>query len=315
MKTLWWQRRQQSCSSRRPWLDQLYPAAVPIDWPLSTGSFHRPVVSGDSFAHPCPAPVVKWLARARAGCLAPRSRLFKHHMGPSPACPCCDSPAEDEAHMLHGCPGTGSADWLQGLMDVWASTAHSLSVSVPPPPTPWLEQFRIPLLVALIPVSLSTLVPLPPMLCRRFLARLHSGLAAQLAEWMRRRADIIATMSAAPTLESADPPPSMLRPCPLPLERQLLPIDLRRLEVQRRSQAPSSTSSTAAAVGLAGPQAPPSGEPAVAGYALAWSACCGKRPLPAHRHWLLRLLICCAYLRPSPVNSLRTPQGPSWPPG
>ena len=259
LQMLWWERRQQSCSSRRPWMNQLYPTAVPLDWPLSTIAFHRPVVSGGSFVHPCPVPVVKWLARARSGCLASRLRLFNHHLGPTATCPCCDSNEEDEAHMVSGCPGTGSADWMRALLEVWASSAHSLSISVPPPPTAWLEQFRFPLLVALIPTALIALVPLPLATCRRFLARVHLGLAAQLAEWMRRRADIIATTMVIPALEPADPPPSMLRPCPLPLERQLLPTDLRRLEVQRRSlPAPPSS---ALIVVTAEPHAPPSGEP------------------------------------------------------
>ena len=80
---LWWERRQVSRSRRRPWLDKLYPPPpdVSLDWPLSTGCFSRPQVTGRAFVHSSPNPVVKWLARARAGCLASRLRLFSHGMG------------------------------------------------------------------------------------------------------------------------------------------------------------------------------------------------------------------------------------------
>lgn len=256
LQNLWWGRRQQSRSTRRPWLDQLYPPDVPLDWSLSTAAFRRPTVSGDTFIHPSPPHVVKWLARARAGCLASRFRLFKHHLGPSPTCPCCGADSETEEHMVCGCPVTGSADWLLGLLDVWASTARSLSMSVPPPPSSWLQQFRLPLLMALIPSSLSSFIPLAPALCRRFLARLHLSLAAQLAEWMRRREAVIASTSAQPASGSSDAPISLLRPCPLPPERQLLPADLRRLERQRHSISTAQSSTVSASPGCISQVAP-----------------------------------------------------------
>ena len=107
---LWWDRRQTSRSVRRTWLDALYPAGMEIMWPVSTGTFRRPLVAGRQFVHPTQAPVVKWLARVRAGCLASRLRLFSHRMEASPACVCCGASEEDEAHVVSGCPATGTVD-------------------------------------------------------------------------------------------------------------------------------------------------------------------------------------------------------------
>jgi hypothetical protein len=120
---LWWDRRQTSRSVRRPWLDALYPAGMEIMWPVSTGTFRRPLVAGRQFVHPTQAPVVKWLARMRAGCLASRLRLFSHRMEASPACVCCGASEEDEAHVVSGCPATGTVDWLIALQEVWGASA------------------------------------------------------------------------------------------------------------------------------------------------------------------------------------------------
>jgi hypothetical protein len=166
--------------------------------------------------------------------------------------------------MVSGCPGTGSLDWQQGFREVWHAAAHAAAVVVPLPPDVWLTQHHLPLLAALIPLSLLQLVPLPSAVQHRFLRRLHLGLAAHLAERLRRRQAIIATASAAsaPLPDSTEEAPSLLRPCPLPVERQLMPADLRRLEVQRRDAlgTASSPSSGSAALPVVS-AAPPSGEP------------------------------------------------------
>ena len=101
-----------------------------------------------------------------------------------------------------------------------------------------------------------------------FLRKLHVGLAVQLAERLRRREAIIASAtSVSPTAPAAP----ILRPFPLPLERQLLPSDLRRLELQRRSALADCQRSPLPSLDSSGPQntstvntvsrAPPSGEP------------------------------------------------------
>ena len=74
-------------------------------------------------------------------------------------------------------------------------------------------------------------------------------LATQLAERLRRREALIAAASVTPSQSAAAIIP---RPCPLPVERQLLPSDLRQLEVTRRSTQPSSAPAPVAVVPAAG---------------------------------------------------------------
>ena len=89
-----------------------------------------------------PVPVVKWLARVRYGCLNSRIRLCSHHLQTSPACPSCGAEEDDEEHVVAGCSATGSAGWLSGLLDVWATAARSAEATVPLPPISLLEQFH-----------------------------------------------------------------------------------------------------------------------------------------------------------------------------
>ena len=251
---VWWARRHSGRRRPRPFLDLLYPAGVPFLWMPSTALFRRPVVVKRQFVHPVPVPVVKWLARVRSGCLNSRLRLFSHHLETSPACPCCGAEEEDEEHVVAGCPATGSADWLRGLLEVWDSAARSAEVTVPLPPISLLEQFHLPLLAALLPVPLVDSISLPAGQLAPFLRRLHVGLAQQTAEWLRRRGATIAT-----AILPSPPPaaPSLSAPfCHLPLERQLLPADLRRLEVERRSAPPPAPSPAASASAV-----PPRGAP------------------------------------------------------
>ena len=208
LAALWWDRRQLSRSKRRPWLDALYPPDVPILWPPSLALFQRPAASGDHFIHPAPVPVVKWTARVRAGCLASRLRLFTHSMGPSPVCPLGDAEEEDEAHMVSGCAGTGSIEWRDGVKEAWLSAAEVVSAEVPVPPLAWVEAHQFQLLAALIPASVEPLVPLPPPARARFLRHVSIGLAAWVAERLRRREALIAGQaSATPAPPAADAPP------------------------------------------------------------------------------------------------------------
>ena len=168
---------------------------------------------------------------------------------------------------MAGCPATGSVDWLPTLQEVWGSAARAVSLAVDPPPVAVFEQFRLPLLAGLIPAALQPLVPLPQPQQARFLRQLHLRLAHQLAERLRRREAIISAVptpspspdappsSSDPLLSSAAPPSSSSS-CPLPPERQLLPVDLRRLEVQRRNASPACPGAVGAA-----PAVPPSGDP------------------------------------------------------
>ena len=131
------------------------------------------------------------------------------------------------------------------------------------PPLSWLEQFRLPLLAAVIPSSLAAHLPLPPGPQHQFMRHLHRRLAADLAERLRRREVYVAEATA-----SLEPQTSAPRVVPegLPAERRLSLVELGRLESQRRSAMTTSSSSLglsseAAEVGhLSRDVAPHSGE-------------------------------------------------------
>ena len=95
---------------RRAWIASLYPAGMEIDWKVSTAIFALPAVVGGYFVHAVPPPVLKWVARARAGALATSLRKATTGLGPSPSplCPCCGAASEDDAHVVAGCPATGA---------------------------------------------------------------------------------------------------------------------------------------------------------------------------------------------------------------
>ena len=115
----WWDRRHRTTARARPLLEKLYPREVAVDWPASTGIFHRPIVQGNKFVHPASTAVLKWMARVRTGCLATRMRLVGHGMEHGPAvCRCCGLGDEDDEHLLTGCAATGAADWQDALLEV-----------------------------------------------------------------------------------------------------------------------------------------------------------------------------------------------------
>ena len=156
--------------------------------------------------------------------------------------------------MVSGCPGTGSADWRAGVLEVWGAAAQALSLTLDSPPEALLQQHRLPLLAALIPTALADAFPLPLAPVKAaFFRRFYTGLAAQFAEWMRRRGALIA---AAATADDPEAPPPQARSPPLPPERHLRIQDLRRLEIQRRSTA----APPAVPAALPGPAVPHSGE-------------------------------------------------------
>jgi hypothetical protein len=263
LAALWWERRQESRSVRRPWLDKLYPPEEEVLWDVSTGIFRRPVVSGGVFVHAAPATVVKWVARVRAGCLASRLRLFSHGMEASAACPGCGAEEEDEEHMVSGCSGTGSVRWLPMVREIWRDVAQELAVTVPVPPETCLHHLRLPLLAALIPAALARQVALPPGPQQRFLRLLHQRLAADLAERLRRREALVAVAAAA---SGSEPPQDLAVPGGLPPERRLTVAELGMLESQRQAAlelapSPSGTPpADAAVVNVSDDAAPLSGE-------------------------------------------------------
>ena len=266
-----WEKCRQLLFRRRPWMLQLYPTELDIDWGLSSGIFRRPVVNSGCFVYAAPLVVIKWIGRLRAGCLATGQRRHKH-LGPSrvpsPGCLCCGAELEDDAHAVAGCPSTGSEDWMANLEEAWHGAASACNLDVPLPPPDWLAAHRLPLLAALIPVPLTRSLPLSTGDGSRFLARLHRSLAQVTAEVLRRRQEILFA-GPAPVPDTSLPAASLLRQCPLPPERQLSVPALRSLEVARRASQPlpSSASTDCPVAPLASVPpivasiAPPNGEP------------------------------------------------------
>ena len=254
----WWSARRSRLAARRPWFSSLLPEEIPLHLPLSTAIFRRPTVSAGAFIHPTAPATIKWIARLRAGCIATGLRRHTHlpSQVPSPACICCGSAIEDDAHALAGCTTTGAADWAANLTAAWATASHSSGLTVPLPTPEWLASHHIPLLAALIPMSLSQELPLPPGVAARFLSHLHRTLAQQTAERFRRRQELIATSQ--PMVPASPAAPPLLRPCPLPPERQFTVSELRQLEIQRR-EPPAAPTPTAPPAPLSA--VPVSGEP------------------------------------------------------
>ena len=247
----WWSGRHAAVLRRRPAL-ALYPSASAISWPIFCRIFRRPTVPGNSFQHSAPPPVIKWIARIRTGALAPRERLHRRGMVTSPACPCCNDPQEDDLHILTGCPATGTVDWPSILQECWISAASSIHLDTPPP-VPWLADNHLPLLAALLPLSLFTQLTVDPPTAQQFAARFHLALATATAERLRRREAIIADAPHQPVAASG---PAQHQPCPLPPERQLSPRALRLHELQRRSSHLAAPSPSAAMP----PPPPPDGD-------------------------------------------------------
>ena len=96
---------------------------------------------------------------------------------------------EDDAHVLVGCPATGSADWAPSILEAWAEAAEACLLPVPPPALEWLHKHHMPLIAALIPKGCLLHHPLVPLDAQRLCARLHKALACRLAEWMRQRGE------------------------------------------------------------------------------------------------------------------------------
>ena len=255
----WWQRCRRRRKQPRRWLAELYRDDMPIAWDMSNYIFRRPVVTGTSFVHPVAPAVIKWVARIRAGCLATRLRLFERHLIESPACQCCGEAEEDDVHVVSGCWATGTGDWLALVAETWQAAASSTKVMAPLPPAGWLQQHRLQLMAALVPASLTSMLQVPVGDACRMLRRLHFLLAEAVAERLRRREVLQAeAASAAGPSDGVPrlPGRALVRPCPLPPERQLTVLDLRRLEVQGRGTPPSAGQHVVAVA-----RVPPSGEP------------------------------------------------------
>ena len=201
------------------------------------------------------------MARIRVGSLATRARRHKHHLDPSPACPCCLAPVEDDAHVVAGCPSTGSADWSHCIQEAWSVASTSSGLSPPLPSPAWLAIHHLQLMAALIPCSLLHDSLLPPSAQARFFSHLHKELAASTATILGRRETLIITNSTTTQESSSSHSRQHHLPCPLPLERQLAPSEMRRLEQARRHQL-SNPNNPAVASSSSSPSSPSAPVPA-----------------------------------------------------
>jgi len=234
-----WQCSRAKRGRPRQWLDLLYDPQYPVLWDSSVGILKRPVVSGGKFVYPAQPAVIKWVSRIRAGCLATRLRLHNRQLIASPQCLCCHADVEDDAHVLFGCPGTGTSDWMALLHEAWLATANALKLMVPLPVDSWFALHTARLMAAVIPSSITSIVSLTPSDLSRFLSRLHFALAGMVAERLRRREVMMAEKrsrdadaSSSANVGAIALPASL---CPLPAERQLSISTLRTLEVGRRA--------------------------------------------------------------------------------
>ena len=155
-------------------------------------------------------------------------------VGPQ-TCLCCGAEVEDDEHIVAGCPATGTQDLRQLVAEAWGVAAKAAAVDVPLLPEAVLVDVHFMLLGALIPAAASSNWGLPAEGASRFLAALHRGLAAAIAECLRRREELVvgaipvaAPDSEAMVLDVEGPQHS------LPLERRLSVADLRSVERRRR---------------------------------------------------------------------------------
>jgi len=197
----WWDARRVEAGQRRTWIAALYPTGMEFDWKASTAIFLLPVVVDGAFVHVVPPPVLKWVARARAGALATSLRKATTGLGisPSPACPCCGAASEDDAHVVVGCPATGAGACADVASKLWLQAAVKRGVQAPPQlVSSWVSAHLLQLSVALIPTSARGLLggcAAADSLVVSMLQDLHRGLAERLAEVLRCREDLVAKAS------------------------------------------------------------------------------------------------------------------------
>ena len=198
IKSYWWDARLVEARQRRAWIASLYPAGMEFDWKVSTAIFALPAVVGGYFVHAVPPPVLKWVARARAGALATSLRKATTGLGPSPSplCPCCGAASEDDAHVVAGCPATGAGACVDVALRLWLQIAAKRGIQAPPLATSWVSAHLLQLSVALIPTSARGLLGgCADSLVVSMLRDFHRGLAERLAEVLRCREELLAQAS------------------------------------------------------------------------------------------------------------------------
>ena len=97
---------------------------------INAGKRVRRDVNG-VFVHVVSAPVIKWVARTRAGALATPGRKAK-----SPVCPCCGHPTDDDSHVVAECSST--ADCGEVASRMWMQAACKRGAHMTPLPPSWV---------------------------------------------------------------------------------------------------------------------------------------------------------------------------------
>ena len=181
--------------------------------------------------------VLKWVARVRAGALATGARCAGTGLHDNPRCLCCGADQEDDEHAVAGCPATGSADWRMAFPQIWTDALREHGLAPSPLSDEWLEEHRLPLAAALLPLSIRGFLRRQPEdKIPAVLRTFHLGLAEWLAEILRRREELVALARAAAArlAAPADPleEPARKRPAWATAQRQLSVGQLRELERQ-----------------------------------------------------------------------------------
>jgi ribonuclease HI len=183
----WW-RKQRRAANRRPWPARVYPPHLEIEWAVSQFLFRAPSADRGCFVHRLPDSVLKWVARARTGALATRARMHETKLVASAQCLCCGAAQEDEDHMLLECVATGAAEWRAQMAAAWTTALREAGLPGFPLSADWIEDHRVQLVVALIPLSVRRFftppdAPAVTVALRTF----HKILAERLAETCRQR--------------------------------------------------------------------------------------------------------------------------------
>ena len=170
-------------------------------------------MEGGEFVYAAPRRVLKWTARVRTGALATNARLTGTALKSSPQCSCCPASTEDDAHVIAGCPGTGSAECSDFAFQLWLKVGTKRGVSMMSLPASWLQVHLLQVAVGLIPCSLKAFVPtdeqwLVPALLKDF----HLGMVDRLAEVLRRRETLMGTTVTPRAPTTALPKPAAIGP-------------------------------------------------------------------------------------------------------
>ena len=109
----------------------------------------RPRLWKGNFVYLATPSFLKWTARARTGALSTGARLLKNTLAANANCRYCSLSLEDGAHVLVGCPVTGSMDCADYIIRLWLQVCGNPGVQSQPLSSAWLQANLLQLVVAL----------------------------------------------------------------------------------------------------------------------------------------------------------------------